>query len=181
MHQVVERTHAEHQESNGRYIHQYNIKMGHGCRMAVEVEGTINSRPLIYLRLDAKETVALTPSHSILYSTSGVKQLAVNSIDKVVVARNAWVQIQFQTDVFLKRWMRAYLPTLTLYVKWLGPVSIGDIVLVVEEGMRNCLARGHLFCIFHEGIDGRIRHAEGSTSAQQRQKLSHSSFCSLLN
>ncbi|XP_062708163.1 uncharacterized protein LOC134288186 [Aedes albopictus] len=134
--------------------------------LAVEAEGIVNSRPLTYLPLDAEEAEALTPNHFILGSSSGVKQPAANPVDSGVALRNTWGQIQFQMDVFWKRWTREYLPTLTRRVKWFGevrPIAVGDLVLVVEEGKRNGWARGRI-CEVYEGRDGRIRQALVQTS-----------------
>ena len=50
---------------------------------------------------------------------------------------NAWKQAQYLADIFWKRWILWYLPTLQVKQKWLRPrpnLAVGDLVLVVGFG-----------------------------------------------
>ncbi|XP_062550259.1 uncharacterized protein LOC134215009 isoform X3 [Armigeres subalbatus] len=72
--------------------------------LAQEAESMVNSRPLTYLPLDSEEAEALTPNHFILGSSSGVRQPAARPANEAAALRSTWGQIQFQMDVFWRRW-----------------------------------------------------------------------------
>ncbi|XP_062550257.1 uncharacterized protein LOC134215009 isoform X1 [Armigeres subalbatus] len=94
-------------------------------------------------------------------SSSGVRQPAARPANEAAALRSTWGQIQFQMDVFWRRWTREYLPTLTRRSKWFGevkPISVGDVVFIVEEARRNGWTRGRICKVF-KGQDGRIRQA----------------------
>ncbi|XP_055542695.1 uncharacterized protein LOC129728288 [Wyeomyia smithii] len=129
--------------------------------LAIEAEGIVNSRPLTYLPLDSEEAEALTPNHFLLGSSSGVRQPAAEPTDNIFKLRNAWSQVQHQMDMFWKRWLREYLPTLTRRTKWFGevkPVAVGNLVFVMEDSRRNGWTRGRI-CKVYAGHDGRVRQA----------------------
>ncbi|XP_055590318.1 uncharacterized protein LOC129742446 [Uranotaenia lowii] len=129
--------------------------------LAVESESIVNSRPLTYLPLEAEESEALTPNHLLLGSSSGVKQPSILPLDEVLVLKNCWNKVQHQADMFWRRWVREYLPELTIRTKWLGetrPICVGDLVIIVDEAKRNGWVRGKINEVI-QGQDGRIRKA----------------------
>ncbi|XP_053685748.1 uncharacterized protein LOC128735282 [Sabethes cyaneus] len=106
-----------------------------------EAESIVNNRPLTYLPLDAEESVALTPNHFLLGSSNGVRQAAVKPTVNCDVVRKSFEMIKQELDYFWKRWIREMLPTLTRRTKWFGEVkmvAVGDLVLIVDDGKRNC-------------------------------------------
>ncbi|XP_053687243.1 uncharacterized protein LOC128736780 [Sabethes cyaneus] len=134
--------------------------------VAVDAEAIVNTRPLTYLPLDAAEKEALTPNHFLLGSSSGVKQPAVKMIDSVKAISGSWHMIQHTLDLFWKRWIREYLPTLTKRTKWFGETKVvqpGDLVLIIDESRRNGWLRGKVLMVV-PGKDGRVRHAVVQTS-----------------
>ncbi|KXJ80506.1 hypothetical protein RP20_CCG024628 [Aedes albopictus] len=127
----------------------------------VEAEAIVNSRPLTYLPLTSEESEALTPNHFLLGNSNGVKQPAVEATDPAVALRSSWHQVQHQLDMFWRRWLKEYLPTLTRRPKWCGEakaVAEGQLVLVVGEGKRNEWTRGRVVETI-QGADGRVRQA----------------------
>ncbi|XP_065087377.1 uncharacterized protein LOC135709106 [Ochlerotatus camptorhynchus] len=129
--------------------------------LVVEAEGIVNSRPLTYLPLDAAEGEALTPNHFLLGNSTGVRQPAVTFSDAASAVKTSWNLIQYQLDVFWKRWIREYLPMLTKRMKWFGevtPVAVGDLVLVVDDARRNGWIRGRIKDVV-ASEDGRVRQA----------------------
>ncbi|XP_055621687.1 uncharacterized protein LOC129765406 isoform X2 [Toxorhynchites rutilus septentrionalis] len=127
----------------------------------IEAESIVNSRPLTYLPLDSGESEALTPNHLLLGSSTGVRQPSILPTDSAAAIRNTWNQIQHQLDIFWRRWIREYLPTLTKRTKWFGdtrPLAVGDLVLVVDEAKRNSWERGRVLEIV-TASDGRVRQA----------------------
>lgn len=127
----------------------------------VEAESIVNSRPLTYLPLTSEESEAITPNHFLLGSSSGVRQPIVEVTEPAEALRTSWNQVQHQLDVFWRRWIREYLPTLTKRPKWCGeekPIAEGQLVMVVGEGRRNEWTRGRIVETI-KGADGRIRQA----------------------
>ncbi|XP_055626306.1 uncharacterized protein LOC129768584 [Toxorhynchites rutilus septentrionalis] len=126
-----------------------------------EAESVINSRPLTYLPLDSAEQEALTPNHFILLSSDGVIQPPKTLGEATAVTRGNWNLAQQMTDRFWSRWVREYIPTIAKRTKWfqdVNPPKIGDVVVVVNEGVRNGWVRGRIASIA-KGQDGRMRQA----------------------
>ena len=67
------------------------------------------------------------------------------------------------SDVFWKRWLREYLPTLQERSKWLKRhrcLTVGDLVLVVDENVhRGKWPLGRIIEVFY-GRDGYVRSAK---------------------
>ncbi|XP_055542952.1 uncharacterized protein LOC129728533 [Wyeomyia smithii] len=134
--------------------------------MVIEAEGIVNSRPLTYLPLDSEEGEALTPNHILLGSSNGVRQPIFANANPKFATKNAWNQIQLQLDAFWNRWIREYLPMLTKRSKWFGevkPITVGDLVFVVDDQRRNGWARGRVQEVV-KGRDGRVRQAVVQTA-----------------
>jgi hypothetical protein len=127
----------------------------------VEVEALLNNRPLTHSSSDINDYSALTPNHFLLGHTDG--KLAPGQFEpQEINSRRRWRQCQVVTERVYNRWLKEYLPLLTTRGKWREdeqdrPVSIGDLVLVVDEN----LPRGHwelsrVVDVF-PGDDGRVR------------------------
>ena len=53
-------------------------------------------------------------------------------------SKRRWRQVQYISDIFWKRWLKEYLPTLQERAKWMKPRSsleIGDLVLIADENV----------------------------------------------
>ncbi|XP_055605117.1 uncharacterized protein LOC129753328 [Uranotaenia lowii] len=141
----------------------------------VEAEGVVNSRPLTYLPLDSEEAESLTPNHFLLGSSNGVKQPSKQFVDVAVALKSTWNQIECQLDMFWRRWVWEYLPTLTRRTKWFNEVQeigVGNLVVIVNEAKRNGWVRGRVLEVF-PGVDGRVRHAVVQTNrGLSRQSVS---------
>lgn len=132
-----------------------------------EVESMVNTRPLTYLPLDAAEDHALTPNHFLLLSSNGVCQPAVIPQDEKSALRSNWNHVRVMLDRFWKRWIKEYLPAITRQSKWFGeqkPLKVGDLVISVNENVRNSWDRGVVVNVY-PGKDGRIRRADVKTTA----------------
>ncbi|XP_062713471.1 uncharacterized protein LOC134290365 [Aedes albopictus] len=124
-----------------------------------EAEAIVNSRPLTYLPLDSEESEALTPNHFLLGSSRGILQPVAEPTDCSAAVRSSFSMIQHQLDCFWRRWIREMLPTLTKRTKWFQeerPITVGDLVLIVDAGKRNDRTRGRILEVI-PGSDGRIR------------------------
>ncbi|XP_062705334.1 uncharacterized protein LOC134287482 [Aedes albopictus] len=127
----------------------------------IETEAMINCRPLTYIPLESAEQEALTPNHFLLGSSSGVKQLPVESVNFRSTLRSGWKLAQLLADGIWRRWLKEYLPVISRRSKWFDEVrdlKVGDLVLVVDETIRSQWLRGKVERVVC-GRDGRVRQA----------------------
>ncbi|XP_062713827.1 uncharacterized protein LOC134290665 [Aedes albopictus] len=132
----------------------------------VEAESVVNSRPLTFIPLETEQQEALTPNHFLLLSSTGVKQPPKILVEPKMVCRGSWELCRSMVDQFWRRWIREYLPTIARRTKWFGevrPIAVGDLVVIVEEKVRNGWIRGRVVKV-NEGTDGRVREAEIQTA-----------------
>ncbi|XP_058815696.1 uncharacterized protein LOC131679124 [Topomyia yanbarensis] len=129
--------------------------------LLVEAESVVNSRPLTYIPLETAQQEALTPNHFLLMSSSGVTQTPKTLTDPRQACRNDWNLCRTMVDQFWRRWVREYLPTIARRTKWFEetkPIDVGDLVIIVEEKIRNGWIRGRVAKVV-VGRDGRVRDA----------------------
>jgi hypothetical protein len=100
----------------------------------VEVEGLLNSRPLMYCSGDPAHSPVLTPNHFIVGQMGG--QLAPRVLEEMAVnPRERWRYIQELVSKVWKRWSTEFLSLLQSRGKWLTEqqdIQIGDVVLLVN-------------------------------------------------
>ena len=84
----------------------------------VEVEGVLNSRPLTHSSMDMKDLSALTPNH-FLIGRSDNKIPPDSFQDREINSRKRWRQSQVVANQVCKRWLKEYLPNLTVRQKWM--------------------------------------------------------------
>ena len=76
-----------------------------------EVESIINGRPITKVSDDPKDLEALTRHHLLLLRAGPtLPPGAFTKEDNY--SRRRWRQVQYLADVFWRRWIREYLPTL---------------------------------------------------------------------
>ncbi|XP_062714134.1 uncharacterized protein LOC134290921 [Aedes albopictus] len=129
--------------------------------VVLEAEAIVNSRPLTYVPLDNEDQDALTPNHFLLYGSSGVVQPRTSPMTDGATLRDSWKLAQYLADLFWKRWVREYLPTLTRRTKWFEPakpMGPGDLVIIIDENKRNGWIRGRIVEVTR-GRDGQVRSA----------------------
>ena len=70
-------------------------------------------------------------------------------------------------NLFWKKWVAYYLPTLTRRVKWyhqVRPIKEGDIVVIVDPNLpRNTWPKGRVVAVI-QSKDGQVRRATVATS-----------------
>ena len=114
-----------------------------------EVESVINSRPITTVSNDPLDLDVLTPNHLLLMK-AGHQSVTKSSGDDMY-ARRRWRYIQYLADEFWKRWSKEYITLLQERQKWLKPkrnVTVGDLVLLVDNAPRNAWAMGRV-----EGVE----------------------------
>uniref|UniRef100_A0A182VT46 Integrase catalytic domain-containing protein n=1 Tax=Anopheles minimus TaxID=112268 RepID=A0A182VT46_9DIPT len=113
----------------------------------IEVEMIVNSRPLTQVPVENEEEAPLTPNHFILGSSAGTKPLSILD-DSTACLRNNWKASQSYANVFWRKWVASYLPTLTRRSKWFQTqrtLKEDDLVLIVDDNLpRGCWPKGRV-------------------------------------
>ncbi|XP_066302034.1 uncharacterized protein [Branchiostoma lanceolatum] len=130
-----------------------------------EVEYIINSRPITTANMEANDLEPLTPNH--LLTLKSKTDLPPNLTEKGdQYARRRWKQIQYIADLFWKRWVKEYLPTLQGRQKWgkqRRNFAVGDLVLLKDENNpRGQWPLGKVVEVVR-GSEGLVRHVKVKT------------------
>ena len=135
--------------------------------LLLEIEHSVNSRPLTHVSLDTRDEEALTPNHFLIGASSGEVNLGQFD-DQQGCLKKQWRLVQQFADAFWKRWLREYLPTLISRKKWEQggeSIKLGDVVLIMDlQAPRNSWRRGKVTRVY-PGRDNEIRVAEVQTSS----------------
>ena len=130
------------------------------------VESVVNSRPITTVSDDPRDQEALTPNHLLLLQ--GNVDLPFECSERDVYSRKRWRQVQYLADVFWRRWLHEYLPTLQLRQKWHKPVKnleVGDVVILADDKLsRSSWPLGRVVETY-PGSDGLIRSAKVTTKS----------------
>ncbi|XP_068674720.1 uncharacterized protein [Montipora foliosa] len=133
-----------------------------------EVEAILNSRPLTKISDDPSDLQALTPNHLLLLRAGPSFPPGTFSREDQYTNKR-WKQVQYLSDVFWKRWTREYLPMLQERMKWRSfrrNLSVGDIVLVVDDSSPRCLwPLRRVLEVFPNKHDGCVRVARVKTKS----------------
>jgi hypothetical protein len=132
-----------------------------------EVESIVNGRPITKVSDDPKDSEALTPNHLLLlHPGPSIPPGRFSKADNCNVRR--WRQVQYLADLFWRRWLREYLPSLQQRQKWnelRRNVKVNDIVLVLDERTpRSSWPLGRILEVNASKKDGLVRSAKIKTS-----------------
>ncbi|XP_060555752.1 uncharacterized protein LOC132716484 [Ruditapes philippinarum] len=137
--------------------------------VVTEVEKILNDRPITRVSDDPKDPPVLTPSMILLLKSNTCIPRGIFRKEDTY-AKRRWRQAQYLADIFWKRWIREYIPTLQSRQKWLRPqrdIREGDIVLVAQENIpRGQWPLGRVVSI-NVGRDGHTRSCVVKTSMSQ--------------
>ncbi|VDI79450.1 Hypothetical predicted protein [Mytilus galloprovincialis] len=100
-----------------------------------EAERIVNDRPITLVSNDSRDLPVLTPNMLLLMKNNTSIPQGVFD-EKDVYAKRWWKQIQYLANVFWRRWLREYLPTLQQRNKWQREqrdVRIDDIVIIADD------------------------------------------------
>ncbi|XP_060607783.1 uncharacterized protein LOC132759922 [Ruditapes philippinarum] len=141
----------------------------HILTVVTEVEKILNDRPITRVSDDPKDPPVLTPSMILLLKSNTCIPRGIFRKEDTY-AKRRWRQAQYLADIFWKRWIREYIPTLQSRQKWLRPqrdIREGDIVLVAQENIpRGQWPLGRVESI-NVGRDGHTRSCVVKTSMSQ--------------
>lgn len=127
----------------------------------IQIEATLNSRPICAISTDPNDLTSLTPGHFLTQEPLTVlpdPTFADNNINRLT----RWQLLQRIHYDFWKQWHQEYLHTLQQRAKWHNPINlpkIGSLVLVKDETkspLHWSLAR---IIQNHPGLDGIVRVA----------------------
>ena len=130
-----------------------------------EVESILNGRPLTPYSGDPADMEPLTPNH-LLLMRSNLNVPPGVFVKGDLLCRNRWKQVQYFADIFWKRWLSEYLPSLQERQKWLKPrrnSAVGDLVFIADERVHR--GQWPLGCVVevHPGSDGLTRSVKVAT------------------
>ncbi|XP_062713993.1 uncharacterized protein LOC134290806 [Aedes albopictus] len=137
-----------------------------------EASMIVNSRPLTFVPLESPEQEVLTPNSFLLMSTSGSSNLVRIPIDQPISLRTNWGVMLHLLNQFWKTWIKSYLPTIARRTKWfvdVRPLQVGDLVIIVDETVRNGWLRGKVTKTY-PGIDGQVRKVDVQTETGMLQR-----------
>ena len=131
-----------------------------------EVESIVNDRPITAVSDDPKDLEALTPNH--LLKLGHGHPVPLRDLKQTDKYGKRWKHVQLLLELFWKRWIREYLPTLQCRQRWIESqpnFQIGDIVLVWDDNSpRNQWPLARITKTFPGG-DDLVRSVEVRTAA----------------
>ena len=101
----------------------------------VEIEGKINSRPITPVSDDINDFQPLTPNH-FLVGRPSLCQCQGKSTEKELNSKRKWKVTQALLEIFWKRFLKEYVPSLTVRTKWNKlhrNFKANDLVLIQTE------------------------------------------------
>ncbi|XP_055605529.1 uncharacterized protein LOC129753709 [Uranotaenia lowii] len=126
-----------------------------------EIEMLVNSHPLTFVPLDSPNEEVLTPNNFLLLSSDGSNPPKV-SLDDHVNLRANWKSLDPILNQFWKKWISGYLPTIARRTKWFSdvrPLKEGDLVVIVDETVRNGWLRGRIVKTYPDD-EGQVRKVD---------------------
>jgi hypothetical protein len=123
-----------------------------------QIEGCLNSRPLVALTEDIDNIGYLTPAHFLIGESILEPPLFVKGNDMSFTTR--WQLTEKMFKDFWKRWSSDYLQTLQTRSKWQYPtrnLEVDDVVLIKEDNIPPAKWALGRILETHPGADGRVR------------------------
>lgn len=140
--------------------------------LLTEVEMIVNSHPLTFVPLESPEHQVITPNSFLLMSSDGSNTSSRVPVNEELSLRTNWKLMQHLLNQFWKRWIQAYLPTIARRTKWFDevrPLQVDDLVVIVDEQVRNGWLRGKVIKIY-PGPDGQVRKVDVQTNSGVMQR-----------
>jgi len=116
--------------TNSRAIYNENL-----VTFFTEVEGTLNSRPLVSISDDVNDFNVITPNSFILGTSTSVFRTS-DSKDAELSCRQRWKAVKALTNMFWRRFVREYVPTLQCRRKWnkvQRNFQVNDVVIIQSD------------------------------------------------
>jgi hypothetical protein len=130
----------------------------------IEVEATVNSRPLHYTTTEDVGEPALSPN-SFLHLSLNNSPLPQDP--KSISSKKQWVKVQEIAHEFWTRWLQQYLPTIATRSKWFDdtkPLEVGKLVLLMDDSIKRGEWKRGIIKEVYKSHDGKIRSATVKTA-----------------
>ena len=125
-----------------------------------EVEAIIKWLPLTKVSDDPRDPEALTLNHLLLLRSGPAHPPGIFS-NEDCYSRRRWRHVQYLADVFWRRWMQEYLPSLQQRQKWSHisrNFAVGNVVLMLDENApRSSWPLGCILEVLPNKSDGLVR------------------------
>ena len=132
----------------------------------IEMEATLNRRPLCALSQSLGDVEALTPAH-ILYPATFAHSSATivpsGEVEEAEALRSTWKRAQARVNACKKLFFREYITILHQRNKWKdakNTLNVGDLVILVDESIPR-----------HEWKMARVMETEGSDGLTRRVRV----------
>lgn len=142
-----------------------------------EAMATVNSRPIAVNSMNDPESLVLTPNHLLTTKPTVIDSPPGSFNNTEIYGKKMWRKTQQFAEEFWKVWRSEYFNKITKRQRWESQesnVTIGDIVLLVEEStLRNCWPTGVVSEVF-PGLDGMVRKVKiklANSSIDNKGKL----------
>ncbi|GBM85144.1 hypothetical protein AVEN_85619-1, partial [Araneus ventricosus] len=127
--------------------------------VTTQIEGILNSRPLVPLTTEIEDLNALTPAHFLIGRP--INSIVEPNLFEIPECRlKIWQKLTKMIQIIWKRWSNDYLCNLQQRGKWFfdkNNVRIGDLVIIKEDNMAVCnWPLGRIVELF-PGNDNKIR------------------------
>lgn len=128
--------------------------------LLLEIEYTINSRPLTHVSIDPNDCEAITPNHFLLLRSNNTRIVEETPSEKI--SKKHWRFAEYLANSYWKRWITEYRPTLIRRQKWHSKsenLKVNDLVIILDEkAPRNEWLMGKINEVY-PGKDGTVRVA----------------------
>ena len=135
-----------------------------------EVESVVNGRPITKLSDDPRDNEPLTPNHLLLLRSGSSLPPGIFCKEDGY-GRRRWRQVQYMANVFWRRWLKEYLPSLQRRQKWSIPqrnFTVNDVVLVLDENKPRCnWPLGRVVEVYTNAGDKLVRSVKLKTSSSE--------------
>ncbi|XP_055633676.1 uncharacterized protein LOC129774014 [Toxorhynchites rutilus septentrionalis] len=155
-----------------RVLGQHKLDYDDMKTLLIQIEGCLNSRPIIPISDDPSDLKPLTPGHFLL----GSSLKAVPDVDLSSIPFNRlhrWQQVQKIVQDVWKRWSSKYLSSLQPRTKWLKPpvvIEKGRLVILRDENSPPTHWPTARITDLHPGADGIRRVVTVQTSDGQYKR-----------
>lgn len=137
--------------------------------LIVQIEGILNSRPLIPASTDPSDLGVLTPAHFLIGDSLAAIPEPVQE-EKPTNLNKRWNIIQYQQQQFWKRWMNEFITRLQQRPKWMKQreeLNVGALVIVKDERLPPLKWKLARVIAVHPGPDGHVRVATLKTEERE--------------
>lgn len=134
--------------------------------LIIQIEGILNSRPLVPASADPSDLGVLTPAHFLIGEPiNAIPESNLTDVKEGHLQR--WKLIQQRQQLFWRRWSSEFISRLQQRPKWLHPtpeLKTGHLVIIKDERLPPLTWKLGRVITVHPGADGHVREATIKTA-----------------